>query len=407
MKSQDVIEESQSSWTSPIVLVKKKDGSRFCVDYRKLNAVKVHPKDREKTAFSVGNYGRGLWQFKVMPFGLCNAPATFEHLMEKVLQNILFKICLVCLDDIVFSKTFEEMLSNLREIFLRFRSAGLRINPKKCFLFGRKVKYLGHVVSGQGVAIDPEKISAVKDWPIPQNKKQVRSFLGFCSYYRKFVKDLEDQLARWLERLQQFEFEIIHRKGRLYQNADGLSRRSCAEKDCAYCAKVEFKENSVARIVLEEENLEDWRRKQLEDPVISLFLRAKELGRRPLHEEVSLQDVSIIVPRRCINRILELAHDSASDGHFGVNKTLEKIRKRFYWATCKHDVEDWCRFCEICVARKGPLEKRKSPIQVYNMGAPFERVQMDILDPLPTTSSGNRYLLITIDCFTKWLKLFY
>lgn len=123
-----------------------------------------------------------------MPFGLCNAPATFEHLMEKVLQNILFKICLVCLDDIVFSKTFEEMLSNLREIFLRFRSAGLRINPKKCFLFGRKVKYLGHVVSGQGVAIDPEKISAVKDWPIPQNKKQVRSFLGFCSYYRKFVK---------------------------------------------------------------------------------------------------------------------------------------------------------------------------------------------------------------------------
>lgn len=105
-------------------------------------------------------------------------------------------------------------------------------------------------------------------------------------------KDLEDQLARWLERLQQFEFEIIHRKGRLYQNADGLSRRSCAEKDCAYCAKVEFKENSVARIVLEEENLEDWRRKQLEDPVISLFLRAKELGRRPLHEEVSLQDVS-------------------------------------------------------------------------------------------------------------------
>lgn len=117
--------------------------------------------------------------------------------------------------------------------------------------------------------------------------------------------------------------------------------------------------------------------------------------------------LQIIVPRRCINRILELAHDSASDGHFGVNKTLEKIRKRFYWATCKHDVEDWCRFCEICVARKGPLEKRKSPIQVYNMGAPFERVQMDILGPLPTTSSGNRYLLITIDCFTKWLKLFY
>ncbi|KMQ83515.1 integrase core domain protein [Lasius niger] len=182
MKSQGVIEESRSPWVSPVVMVKKKDGSlRFCVDYRKLNAatvkdsyplfriedildrlsgnswfstldlksgywqVKVNPKDKEKTVFSVGS---GLWQFRVMPFGLCNAPATFERLMEKVLREVISKICLVYLDDvIVFSKTFEEMMINLRKVFLCLRMANLKINPKKCSLFSRKVKYLGHIVS--------------------------------------------------------------------------------------------------------------------------------------------------------------------------------------------------------------------------------------------------------------------
>lgn len=125
-----------------------------------------------------------------MPFGLCNAPATFERLMERVLQDILSKICLVYLDNvIVFSETFEGMMENLRKVFLRLRSANLKLNPKKCSLFGREVKYLGHVVSEHGITTDPEKISAIENWPIPQNRKQLRSFLEFCSYYRKFIKD--------------------------------------------------------------------------------------------------------------------------------------------------------------------------------------------------------------------------
>jgi len=96
---------------------------------------KIRPEDGEKTAFSVGN---GLWQFTVMPFGLCNAPATFERLMEQILQGLVTKICLVYLDDvIVFGKTFEKMAENLKQIFIRFREANLKINPKKCSLFGK------------------------------------------------------------------------------------------------------------------------------------------------------------------------------------------------------------------------------------------------------------------------------
>lgn len=121
---------------------------------------------------------------------------------------------------------------------------------------------------------------------------------------------------------------------------------------------------------------------------------------------LKLEIFQIVVPKEFSRQIMEEAHDSASGGHFGMNKTLEKIRKRFYWATCKNDVENWCRSCKICVARRGPSGKGKSPLQVFDSGSPFERVQMDILGPLPTTTTGNRYLLVVIDCFTKWVEAF-
>ncbi|CAL1687616.1 unnamed protein product [Lasius platythorax] len=195
----------------------------------------------------------------------------------------------------------------------------------------------------------------------------------------------------------------------------------CAELGCVYCSKVELKENSIARIILGEDSLKEWRDRQLGDPIISMFIQGKELEKRPCWQEVVKQDVAakiywsywdalvlkdgvlfkkwespnlkskifqIIVPRNFINQILEVAHDSASGGHFGVNKTLEKIRKRFYCATCKHDVEDWCRSCKVCVARKSPSGKGKSPLQIYDVGSPFKRVQMDILGPLLTTTAG-------------------
>lgn len=98
--------------------------------------------------------------------------------MEQVLCDLISKICLVYLDDVtIFRKTFEEMLQRLEIIFLRFRSAHLKLNPKKCSFFKNSVKVLGHIISKEGVTTDPEKIIAVKDWPVPQNKKQLHSFV--------------------------------------------------------------------------------------------------------------------------------------------------------------------------------------------------------------------------------------
>jgi len=107
----------------------------------------------------------------------------------------------------------------------------------------------------------------------------LRWFLSF--------KDLEGQMARWLERLQQYEFEVIYRKGQLHRNANGLSRRPCSELGCAYCAKVELKENSVFRIILGENNLGEWQNRQMRDPTISMFLQGKEKNERPNLREIS------------------------------------------------------------------------------------------------------------------------
>ena len=229
MLSSGVIEEFESPWASPVVLVKKKDGSIcYCIYYRKLSAMTIkdsHPlpltqdcldelfgsswistldlqsgywqievdsNDRQKTAFASRS---GLYQFKFMPFVLTNAHGTFERLMEKVLKGLQYEICLIYLDDVIVkSQSFEGHLENLSLVFDRLRSAGLKLNSKKCKIF------LGHVVSEAGISTDPSKISVVRDWPRPASVKEVRSFVGFCSYYKKFIQNFSG-IAKPLLRL--------------------------------------------------------------------------------------------------------------------------------------------------------------------------------------------------------------
>ena len=148
---------------------------------------------KEKTAFSTGT---GLWQFTVMPFGLCNAPATFERLMEQVLSGLPTTVALLYLDDILVpGRTFSQQIEHLRAVFQRLKAARLKLNPKKCILFQKEVKYLGHVVSAHGVVPDPAKIEAITTWPRPTCVRDVKSFLGLASYYRRFVAGFSEVAA--------------------------------------------------------------------------------------------------------------------------------------------------------------------------------------------------------------------
>ena len=218
------IRRSNSPWASAIVLVKKKDGTlRFCIDLRKLNArtikdayalprieesldslngarwfssvdlksgywqVELDEESKPLTAFTCGPLG--FFECEFMPFGLTNAPATFQRLMESCLGELHLNWCIIYLDDvIIFSKTPEEHLERLRGVFERLKQAGLKLKPSKCHFFQREIQYLGHIVNANGIGTDPKKIEAIRDWPQPITVSDVRSFLGFTNYYRKFIE---------------------------------------------------------------------------------------------------------------------------------------------------------------------------------------------------------------------------
>ena len=236
MLDKGVIVPSESPYSSPILMVSKKDGTnRMCIDHRKLNEittkdayplprigktidalqgagyfssldlasgywqVTVAEKDRHKTAF--GTPEGGLYEFAKMPFGLTNAPATFQRLMNEKFKEDLLRHVLIFLDDLlVYNETPAEHLEHLEKVFLKLRAAGLKLKPKKCDFFQTQVNYLGHVLDKTGIRPNPKKFEAVRDWKRRQTVTQVRSITAFSNYYRKFVKSFAE-VAKPLYRL--------------------------------------------------------------------------------------------------------------------------------------------------------------------------------------------------------------
>ena len=247
MLEHNVIRPNTSPWSSPVVMVRKHDGTwRFCVDYRKLNLVThcdayplpridatsdslagckyfttldlasgywqvaLEEADMEKTAFSTP---QGHFEFNVMPFGLTNTPATFQRLMECALSGLTNEQCLIYLDDIIiFSSSFKEHLHCLRNVFVALQGAHLQLKLSKCNFACSLVHYLGHVVSVEGVQPDPRKVEAVSQHPVPTTIKELKQFLGLTNYYRKFIYNyahITDPLNKLLQVTRKISFGAL------------------------------------------------------------------------------------------------------------------------------------------------------------------------------------------------------
>lgn len=223
MLARGIIEESRSAWSSPVLVVKKANGKlRFCLDCRAVNKVTVkdaYPmplidgilanlhetayitsidlKDafwqieledgsRDKTAFTIP--GRPLYQFKRMPFGLCNAPQTMCRLMDKVIPQELREYVFVYLDDLlVVAKNFDTHIERLKVVAKCLREANLTINVTKSKFCMKEIRYLGHIVGNGSIKADPSKVDAISNFPVPRNVRQVRSFLGMCGWYQRYI----------------------------------------------------------------------------------------------------------------------------------------------------------------------------------------------------------------------------
>lgn len=248
MLSQGIIEPSDSPWSAPIWVVPKKlDSSgqrkwRVVIDYRQLNDITIgdtypipqineildqlgsskyfstldlasgfhqipmEEEDKAKTAFSVPE---GHYQFTRMPFGLKNAPSTFQRLMNLTLSGLQGTRCFVYLDDIVlYGYDLDQAINNLRCVFQRLREHNLKLQPDKCEFLRREVAYLGHIITEQGVKPNPEKIEAVINFPRPTNPKHIKSFLGLVSYYRRFIPDFS-KIAKPLTHLLKKEIPFV------------------------------------------------------------------------------------------------------------------------------------------------------------------------------------------------------
>ena len=244
------------------------------------------------------------------------------------------------------------------------------------------------------------------------------------------TKDPEGQTARWIESLASFDFEIQHRPGKRHNNADALSQTPIRKEKPNRMAATRKEQQSQEPSLLKEAQLADpeiklvreWVEKEERPPwtaVSGMSNRIKscwsQFVRLCIHNDYLCriwyegkkpERYQIIIPNSLRETVLEQCHDSVISGHFGIRKTLEKVRQKYYWAGLYKYIEQYVKSCDTCNRRKPLPRTKKAPMKLTRAGYPMERIATDILGPLPESENGNRYILEINDYFTKWVEAF-
>lgn len=557
-----------SEWNNPVVAVRKPSGKvRLCLDARKLNDVTVKdaypapqinrilgqlsntkflsaidlsdaflqvpldPESRNKTAFSIS--GRGQFAYARMPFGLCNSAATLCRLVDKVIGCDLEPDVFVYLDDIIIATgTFERHVEILREIAKRLKDAGLTISPEKSRFCMSELKYLGFVVSNNGISPDPDKVEAIVNYPVPKCVKDVRRLVGLAGWYRRFIprfatitapltdlvkkkagkivwsekeqKSFDDlknvltskpilanpnysklfiiqtdasdlgigavllqgegenerviaylsrkltaqerkyqttereclavisavekfrpyiegvkftvitdhasllwlqnlknpsgRLGRWALRLQPYHFDIKHRRGKFMVVADALSRAVAIET-----VDAEVFGNSTDKWYCElKKKIEDDPQKYQQFRVNNNMLYKSCAG----NSNQPSANWRIVVPQESRRSVLVDCHDSPLSAHGGYFKTLDRVRRMYYWPKMEVEIRSYVKSCNVCKASKQATGQQAAPMgKQREVDKPWQMVYIDFVGPLPRSRNGYVYLFVAVDAFSKFVRI--
>ncbi|UYV68366.1 hypothetical protein LAZ67_5004095, partial [Cordylochernes scorpioides] len=510
MLTEGIIRPSSSPWSFPVILVKKRDGKyRFCVDYRKLNnvtvkdvypipridevmdtlqgsthfsaidlrsgywQVEVEERDKEKTAFTTAH---GLYEFNVMSFGLCNAPATFERNMENMLGNLRWQICLCYLDDvIIYSPDFPTHLKRLEAVFRCFRESNLRLNDKKCRFAFEELEILGYITSkherqeeafqtlktallsppilghfnpnaptyvhtdasniGIGATLvqdigGEEKVisylsrtlskaeqnysttekeclavvwsmSKLRPYLYGRHFKIVTDHHALC--WLKNLKDPTGRLARWALKIQEYDFDIIHKSGKKHLDADGLSRGPLPETDW----DEDFERLFLNQITDEEDKFIESVKKNLNGSRRSIAQNFKEEDGCLFKKNPNPEGRAwlLVVPENKKREIMKEYHNHMSNGHLGVARTMYRIKSKYFWPSMLKDVSEFIKTCHLCQSRKGSNQLPSGLLQpIPPANFPFERIGIDFVGPLPSTKNRKKWIIVLSDYYTRYAE---
>ncbi|KAL0420440.1 UNVERIFIED_CONTAM: Transposon Ty3-I Gag-Pol polyprotein [Sesamum latifolium] len=485
------IRPSFSPWGAPVLFVRKKDGTlRMCIDYRGLNSITIKNKyplpqidelfdqlqrsrvyskldlrqgyyqlknreaDIPKTAF---NTRYGHYEFVVMPFGLTNAPAAFMDMMHRIFQPYLDQFVLIFIDDIlVYSKSEDDHENHLRTVLQVLREKKLFAKFNKCEFWIREVTFLGHVISGNGLAVDPSKVEAIVEWKRPENVIEVRSFLGwqdiiedaskeglgcvlmqygmviaYASRQLKqheknypthdlelaaiiFALDLNMRQRRWIEFLDDYDCMIQYHPGKANIVADALSRKLTNQKgptlsQTGHLSTMRSEENvKFCHICVLSKIILKIKEAQCRDEEIQ---KMKKLVGKRSNSDFTIDPDGILRfrDRLCVpgnqsikDEILKEAHHSHYTLHPGGNKMYQDLKQSYWWNNMKRDIAEYVQKCMVCQQVKAEHQRPAGLLQPLPIPEwKWESITMNFVTGFPTTTKGHNAIWVVIDRLTK------